>query len=94
MKKTIYYWSPCIDKVGTVKSTMNSALAVSKFSREYDVKVINVFGEWNDCKEIFFKNNVEKIDLNFNYYNLIPRKSGNYTIKSVEFPFFNTDINW
>ena len=26
-------------------------------------------------------------------YNLIPRKSGNYTIKSVEFPFFNTNIN-
>jgi len=74
MKKTIYYWSPCIDKVGTVKSTMNSALAVSKFSKEYDVKVINVFGEWDDYKEIFFKNNVEKIDLNFNYYNLIPRK--------------------
>ena len=74
MKKTIYYWSPCIDKVGTVKSTMNSALAVSKFSKEYNVKVIDVFGEWNDYKEIFFKNNIEKIDLNFNYYNLIPRK--------------------
>jgi len=26
-------------------------------------------------------------------YNLIPRKSGNYTIKSVEFPFFDTGIN-
>ena len=26
-------------------------------------------------------------------YNLIPRKSGNYTIKSVEFPFFHTGIN-
>jgi len=74
MKKTIYYWSPCIDKVGTVKSTMNSALAVSKFSKEYDVKVINVFGEWDDHKEIFFENNIEKIDLSFNYYNLILRK--------------------
>ena len=26
-------------------------------------------------------------------YNLIPRKSGNYTIKSLEFPFFDTNIN-
>ena len=26
-------------------------------------------------------------------YNLIPRKSGNHTIKSVEFPFFHTGIN-
>ena len=29
MKKTIYYWSPCLDKVGTVKSTLNSAIAVA-----------------------------------------------------------------
>ena len=57
MKKTIYYWSPCLDKVGTVKSTLNSAIAVSKFSKNYNVKIINVFGEWEDYKEIFLKYN-------------------------------------
>ena len=52
-EKTIYYWSPCLNKVGTVKSTLNSAIAVSKFSKNYNVKVINVFGEWESYKEIF-----------------------------------------
>ena len=74
MKKTIYYWSPCLNKVGTVKSTLNSAIAVSKFSKNYNVKVINVFGEWEDYKEIFSKYNIETIDLNFNYYKFLPKK--------------------
>ena len=74
MKKTIYYWSPCLNKVGTVKSTLNSAIAVSKFSKNYNVKVINVFGEWEDYKEIFSKYNIETIDLNFNYYKVLPKK--------------------
>ena len=74
MKKTIYYWSPCLNKVGTVKSTLNSAIAVSKFSKNYNAKVINVFGEWEDYKEIFLKYNIETIDLNFNYYKFLPKK--------------------
>ena len=74
MKKTIYYWSPCLNKVGTVKSTLNSAIAVSKFSKNYNVKVINVFGEWESYKEIFSKYNIETIDLNFNYYKFLPKK--------------------
>ena len=35
---------------GTVKSTMNSALSLSKFDKNSDVKVINACGEWNDYK--------------------------------------------
>ncbi len=79
MKKTIYYWSPCLDKVGTVKSTLNSAIAVSKFSKNYKVKIINVFGEWEDYKEKFTKSNVEIIDLNFNYYKFLPKKGFLYS---------------
>ena len=32
--KTVFYWSPCLSKVGTVKSTLNSALALSKYTKE------------------------------------------------------------
>ncbi len=79
MKKTIYYWSPCLDKVGTVKSTLNSAIAVSKFSKNFNVKIINVFGEWTEDKEIFLKHNIETIDLNFNYYKFLPKKGFFYS---------------
>ena len=73
MKKSIYFWSPFINKVGTTKSTINSAISLSKFSKRYDVKIINVFGEWSNYNEIFKKNNIEKINLTFNYYNFLPK---------------------
>jgi hypothetical protein len=57
--KTIFYWSPCLTKVGTVKSTVNSAIAVSKYSNEkYKVKIINTCGEWDAYSEIFKQNNI------------------------------------
>ena len=40
--KKIFYWSPCLDKVGTYRSTINSALSVSKYSNNnFSVKIIN-----------------------------------------------------
>ena len=32
--KTVFYWSPCLSKVGTVKSTLNSALALSNIQKK------------------------------------------------------------
>jgi len=52
----IYYWSPHINKnVATVKAVLNSAKSLEKYSDNYDVNIINVFGEW----EFFKKNNKE-----------------------------------
>ena len=48
----IYYWSPHINKdVATVKAVLNSAKSLEKYSQKYDVNIINVFGEWEFCKE-------------------------------------------
>ena len=60
MKKSIYYWSPCLTKVGTVKSTLNSAISLAKYSKSYNVKILNVFGEWSKYKDYLKKKN-EKI---------------------------------
>ena len=75
MKKKIYYWSPCLNKVATVKATINSALSLAKYSNKYDVKIINVFGEWQNYKNNLQNKNVQIKDLSFNYYNFLP-KSG------------------
>ena len=48
----IYYWSPHINKdVATVKAVLNSAKSLKKYSQKYEVNIINVFGEWEFCKE-------------------------------------------
>ena len=73
MKKKTFYWSPCLTEVGTVKSTINSAIALAKLTNEYDVKIINVFGEWSRYKEYLRANNVEVVDLTFNFYKLLPK---------------------
>ena len=73
MKKTIYYWSPFLTKVGTVKSTLNSAISLAKFSNDYNVIIINIFGEWTKYKNYLEKNDIKLKNLTFNYYNLLPK---------------------
>ena len=74
MKKNIYYWAPCLNPVGTIKSTLNSAIALSKFNKNYKIKIINACGEWNNHKNIFEKNSIEVIDLSFNYLKFLPKR--------------------
>ena len=73
MKKKIYYWSPCLNPVGTVISTLNSAVAIAKYRKDYDVTIINVCGEWDSHKDFIIKNSVNLIDLNFKYFKYLPK---------------------
>ena len=60
IKKIIYYWSPHINSnVATVKAVLNSLSGLKKYSNNYDVSLINVFGEWS-----YYKNQ-NRNDLNF-----------------------------
>tara|TARA_B100000989_G_scaffold206306_1_gene156284 strand:+ start:6524 stop:7663 length:1140 start_codon:yes stop_codon:yes gene_type:complete len=72
--KEVYYWSPCLTKVGTYKSTINSAISLAKYSKnQYSVKIINSCGEWDSQKELFKKNKIELINLGFNYFKFLPK---------------------
>ena len=72
--KKIYYWSPCLNKVGTYKSTINSAISLSRYSKKnYQIKIINTCGEWNDCEELFRLNNIEVIHFGYNYFKHLPK---------------------
>ena len=53
MKKNIFYWSPCLNPVGTLKSTLNSALSLKKYNDKNEINMINACGEWNDYKKFF-----------------------------------------
>ena len=72
--KEVYYWSPCLTKVGTYRSTINSAISLANYSKnQYSVKIINSCGEWSSESELLKKNNVELINLGFNYFRFLPK---------------------
>ena len=72
--KTVIYWSPCLNKVGTVKSTLNSAISLSNYSKkEYRVKIINSCGEWDEYLELFKKNNIDVINFKFKFFLFLPK---------------------
>ena len=73
MRENIFYWSPCLNPVGTVKSTINSAISLKKFNKSYDVSIINACGEWDQYKEILSKNSINLINLQLNYYKILPK---------------------
>ncbi len=74
MKKKIFYWSPCLNPVGTVTSTINSAISLSKYDKNNDVRLINVCGEWDQYRKTLDKNSIELIDLNFKYFKILPKR--------------------
>ncbi len=72
--KQIYYWSPCLNKVGTYKSTINSMISLSKYSNNTcSIKLINTCGEWDHEIEILKKYNIEIIDFGFKYFKFLPK---------------------
>ena len=74
MKKSIVYWSPCLTKVGTMKSTLNSSISLAKYSKNCEVIILNVFGEWTKFEGYLKKNDVILKNLTFDYYDLLPKK--------------------
>ena len=59
-KKVIYYWSPFLNKVATVKAVINSAKSMLQYTENFDCKILNGVGEFN-----FLKNeaNIEIINV-------------------------------
>ena len=68
--KKIFFWSPHIDpQIATVKSVTNTITYLSKFCKDLDINLINVFGEWDN----FESRNIKKINL-ISHRNLIKKK--------------------
>ena len=57
----VYYWTPYMSKVGTIKATINSAISLRKLG--YDVKLYKSYREWEGYEDILQKNQIEIIDL-------------------------------
>ena len=74
MKKKIFYWAPCLNKVGTVISSKNSAISLAKYQkRNYEVAIINACGEWDEYKKEIINNNIKLVNLTFSFHNILPK---------------------
>lgn len=75
LKKKIFYWSPCLNPVGTIKSTLNSATSLIKYNRnKYDVYLINACGEWDSYSEYINSNHIKLINFKLKYFKYLPKR--------------------
>lgn len=73
MSKSILYWSPFIDKVGTVKSCINSTKSLTKYSGS-SVYIINLFGELNEHCDDLVESKVKIINFYPKFEKFLPIK--------------------
>jgi hypothetical protein len=73
--KKIFYWSPYLTNVATIKAVINSIKSMKKYSKDYEPILINSCGEFDKYKKDLFKLNIKVIDLVFfNYHKFLPTK--------------------
>ncbi len=67
----IFYWAPWLGKVGSVKSVLNSADILEKYSKNrIKTKIIDAVGEWKE-----FQNNYRYIDLSkIKFFRFLPKR--------------------
>ena len=55
----IFYWSPFISKVATVKAVINSAQSLNEYSDKnfYNTSIIDAVGEWSTSSISFGSKN-------------------------------------
>ena len=50
--KKIFYWSPHISNVATIKNVLNSMISLKSYSKKpVNISIINVIGEWSRNKD-------------------------------------------
>ena len=72
--KKIFYWSPHLSNVATIKNVINSAKSLKRFNdKEYEISIIDTFGEWKDKKDILNQYKISVLKLsNLNLRKYLP----------------------
>ena len=73
----IFYWSPYLSNVATIRNVINSALSLKKYNyNSYDVSLLDTIGEWKLYKEEIIQNKVNIKKINNLNLNIDHNKSG------------------
>ena len=91
--KKIFYWSPHISKVATIKNVINSAFSLKKFHKEKtDVSILDVVGEWRGHKDELESKKINYLKISgFEISNFLP-VSGYLMSRIIYFIVFVTKI--
>ena len=75
MKNKIYYWSPFVSEVATVKSVINSAYSINRYlNKKYESYIIDVFGEFEKFENEIKSKNIKIIKFKkSNIINFFPK---------------------
>ena len=74
-KKQIFYWSPCLNPVGTIKSTINSIKSLQSYgNEEFDPYLINACGEWDEYENILLENQIKLINFRIKFFSFLPKQ--------------------
>ena len=73
--KTVYYWSPYLTNVATIRAVINSAASLKKYSKTYNPIIINSCGEFNKYKKELEIDGIEIVTLlSFNLFKFLPSR--------------------
>ena len=64
MKKEIYYWSPFLGRIATIRSVVNSMIGLKRnYGKHYKINLINCYGEWNSFSSRLKKEKINVLNL-------------------------------
>ncbi len=73
-KNKVYYWSPFLTPIATRRAVINSAYSLNKFNDNYDAKILNFFGEFDQSINDIKKKKIETINFyNKNFLKFLPK---------------------
>ena len=62
--KKIFYWSPYLSNVATIKNVLNSAMSIKKYYKNsINVSIIDVVGEWSNYKKEIEVNKINRLKM-------------------------------
>ena len=62
--KKIFYWSPYLSNVATIRNVVNSAYSLIKYDKiSFRAYILDVFGEWNTKKKELFEKKIEYLKI-------------------------------
>ena len=89
--KTIFYWSPHLSTVATIKNVVNSAYSLVKYDKKnFNTYIIDAIGEWSAEKKKILEKNINYFKL-FNFRFNLPI-SGFYKSRFLSMIIFVSTI--
>ena len=69
MKKEVYYWSPFLGRVATIRSVVNSMVGLKRFNNKlYKINLINCYSEWNSFRSRLKREKIGIFDLQKKFF--------------------------